>query len=64
LIDYIEGRRQDWPFSRPPLDYLFADGFSWPGRKKRGLFQFSLAILFPLLLMIVYLLSRLVLWSG
>jgi len=69
LIDYIEGRREDWPFPHPPIDYLFADGFSWPGKKGSGLFQFypvllSLAILFPLLLMIVYLLNRLVLWSG
>jgi len=69
LIDYVEGRRGDWPFERPPIDYLFAEGFSWPGKKRGGMFQFypillSLAILFPLLLMIVYLLNRLVLWPG
>ncbi|RLE35727.1 hypothetical protein DRJ24_01915 [Candidatus Acetothermia bacterium] len=69
LIDYVEGRREDWPFPRPPIDYLFAEGFPWPGKKRGGLFQFypvllSLAILFPLLLTAVYLLNRLVLWSG
>jgi len=69
LIDYIEGRREDWPFPHPPIDYLFADGFFWPGKRRSGIFQFypvllSLGILFPILLMFVYLLNRLVLWPG
>jgi len=69
LIDYIEGKREDWPFPRPAIDYLFADGFYWPGKGKGGLFQFypvilSLAILFPILIMVVYLLNRLVLLPG
>jgi hypothetical protein len=63
LIDYVEGKRRDWPFARSPSDYLFAEGFGWPGRRTRGLFQFypvvlSLTILFPLLFVIVYLINR------
>ncbi len=63
VIEYIKGRRKDWPYERPPIDYLFAEGFSWPARPRGGLFTFfplvlSLVILYPFLVALVYLLER------
>jgi len=66
LIRYLgaEGEeRGKWPFERGPADYLLAEGFSWPGRRRGGLFQFfpiafSLCVLFPLLLIAVYFINR------
>ena len=68
LIRYLEsGQKPDhaWALKRAPSDYLLAEGFAWPGRRRGGLFQFypvilSLCILFPLLLIIVYLANRVV----
>jgi RsiW-degrading membrane proteinase PrsW (M82 family) len=53
-----------WPYERPMLDYLLADGFAWPGKRGGGLFQFypvifSLCVLFPLLLIGTYFANRL-----
>jgi len=58
-----------WPYPRPPIDYLFADGFSWPGRPRSGMFQIfplalSLLILYPLLVAAVYVVERAVLWGA
>jgi len=65
LISYVEGRIDSWPLRRNPIDLLFAEGFSWPGKPGGGLFQFyplilSLTILFPFLVACVYLLHRVV----
>lgn len=67
LIAYIDGARAEWPFRRSAVSYLFAEGFDWPGKRRGGLFQFyplllSLLILFPLLVMAVYLLNRVIVW--
>jgi hypothetical protein len=58
-----------WPFERPPVDYLLAEGFAWPARPSAGLFQFypvilSLCILFPLLLILIYFVNRLVMLGA
>ncbi len=68
LIRYI-GEEEDepiWRFDRTPAEYLLADGFDWPERRRGGLFQFypvilSLSVLFPLLLIAVYFANRAVL---
>jgi len=68
LIRRLEADPPDegsWPFERPALDYLLAEGFPWPGRPRGGLFQFypvilSLCVLFPLLLISFYVATRLV----
>jgi len=66
LIERVEGRRTEWPYARSAVELLFAEGFDWPGARRRGFFQFypivlSLAVLFPLLVSGVYLLHRAVL---
>ncbi|MGB2982475.1 MAG: PrsW family glutamic-type intramembrane protease [Candidatus Bipolaricaulia bacterium] len=63
LIRRIESEEGEWTFDREPIEYLFADGFGWPGRRRGGLFQFypvvlSLCVLFPLLLIAVYFVNR------
>jgi len=63
LIRLAEGERVDWRHERSPVELLFAEGFDWPGTRRRGFFQFypialSLAVLFPLLVSGVYLLQR------
>jgi len=63
LVRRVEGADERWRFEHRPLEYLFADGFDWPGSRGGGLFQFypivlSLAVLFPLLLIGVYFLNR------
>lgn len=68
VIRLLEGQDSSpypWPFQRPAVDYLLAEGFAWPGRLKEGFFQFypvvlSLCILFPLLLILIYFVNRLV----
>ncbi len=62
VIELIAGERTIWPYSRSPVDYLFADGFAWPGKPHGGMFQlfpvvFSLLILYPLLFGVVYLIN-------
>lgn len=65
ILMISENGEQGWDHPWPPIRYLFADGFAWPGKRKRELFQvfplaLSLVILYPLLVMIVYLVNRVV----
>jgi RsiW-degrading membrane proteinase PrsW (M82 family) len=58
---------EEWAYPRPPVDYLFAEGFSWPGKPKGGMFQvfpltLALLILYPLLVVMIYLIHRTILW--
>ncbi|HDL86522.1 MAG TPA: PrsW family intramembrane metalloprotease [Candidatus Acetothermia bacterium] len=66
-IAYVMGETDNWQYPHPPVDYLFADGFSWPGVPKRGMYELfpltlSLVILYPLLVVAVYLLERATVW--
>ncbi len=63
VIDLITGERTDWPYAHSPIDYLFADGFSWPGKPRARMFQLfplilSLVILYPLLFAVIYLINQ------
>ncbi len=62
LIELVEGRTSEWRHPRPPIEYLFADGFHWPGKPRGRMFELfplilSLAVLYPLLFGIVYLIN-------
>lgn len=66
-IAYIKGEKHDWRYQHAPAEYLFADGFSWPGSPKGGMYELfpltlSLVILYPLLVATVYMLERAALW--
>jgi RsiW-degrading membrane proteinase PrsW (M82 family) len=69
LIGQIRGKEPSgWAFPRPPIDYLFTEGFSWPQEGKGGMFQvfpivLSLVILYPVLFGCVYLMHRWVTWG-
>lgn len=68
LIRRVRTGDGPWPYPRPALDYLFAEGFSWPGRPKSGMFQvfplaLSLSILYPFLVAAVYAIERGILWG-
>jgi hypothetical protein len=63
LQEVVEGRRSAWPYPHPPEDYLFAEGFAWPGHPRGGWLEIypvalSLGILFPIFLVGVYFLQR------
>lgn len=69
LIEYIRDKRSDWPYTRPQIDYLFAEGFYWPAKPRGGLFAFfplvlSLIILYPVLVASIYLLERIAVAIG
>ena len=62
----VDGAPVAWSHQVSPVDLLFAEGFDWPGRRRSMIFQFypiilSLVILFPVLVVGVYFLNRLVL---
>ncbi len=62
LIEFIEGRTDIWLHPRAPIEYLFADGFYWPGRPRRGMFELlpltlSFVILYPLFFGVIYLIN-------
>jgi hypothetical protein len=62
-----QGEKEGWPYVRPPTDYLFAEGFSWPTKDQGGMFQIfplalSLFILYPVLVSVVYFVHRFVMW--
>ena len=62
----VAGEPVVWTHHASPVEILFAEGFDWPGRRRSVVFQFypiilSLAILFPVLVVGVYFLNRLVL---
>ena len=66
-IAYVRGETHDWQYPRPPADYLFAEGFFWPGKPQGGMYELfplmlSLVILYPLLVSVVYLLERAAVW--
>ena len=67
IIAYVEGTTHDWQYPHQPADYLFAEGFFWPGKPRRGMYELfplvlSLVILYPLLVAAVYLLERATVW--
>ncbi len=67
LIERLKGEEVEWNYPRSPADYLFAEGFSWPGKPKSGMFQafpvtLSLFILYPFLVAMIYLVQRTLLW--
>lgn len=67
LVRLITKGTGEWPYPRSPVDYLFAEGFSWPAESKGGMFQafplaLSLLILYPFLVVAVYLVNRLLVW--
>ena len=62
LIEFVEGRTSVWLHPRAPIEYLFADGFYWPGRPQGRMFELfplilSLLILYPLFFGIIYLIN-------
>jgi len=64
LVALIDGERSPWEFGISPVEVLFAEGFSWPGKMNRSTLSFypvtlSLIILFPVLVSGIYLLHRL-----
>ena len=61
----VAGEPVAWTHRASPVELLFAEGFDWPGRRRPMIFQFypiilSLTILFPVLVVGVYFLNRLV----
>jgi len=67
VIRWIAEGEGEWRYPRSPVDYLFAEGFSWPAHSKKGMFQtfplaLSLFILYPFLVVSVYLINRLLVW--
>ncbi|MFC2078733.1 PrsW family glutamic-type intramembrane protease [Candidatus Bipolaricaulota bacterium] len=63
LRQFMGAKRSSWDFRISPVEALFAEGFSWPGRAKRTLLAFyplilSLVVLFPVLVSCVYFLHR------
>ena len=66
-IAYVKGETHEWKYPHPPADYLFAEGFFWPGKPQGGMYELfpltlSLVILYPLLVSVVYLLERAAVW--
>ncbi|MCD6495339.1 PrsW family intramembrane metalloprotease [Candidatus Bipolaricaulota bacterium] len=66
-IAYVKGEVDDWQYPHTPAEYLFAEGFSWPGTPQGGMYELfpltlSLVILYPLLVATVYLLERAAVW--
>lgn len=60
----VEGGTDPWQHQQTPVEILFAEGYGWPGRPKRGFLQFfpltlSLIILFPVLVSGMYFVHRL-----
>lgn len=69
LRAFIRGRRSSWDLGISPVEALFAEGFSWPGKPKPSYLSFypvtlSLVVLFPVLVSCVYLLHRLLSIGG
>ena len=63
VIRLVNGEGSEWPYRKSPVDYLFTEGFAWPGKARGGMFQIypvllSLLILYPLLVATVYVASR------
>jgi len=63
LRDLVRTNSTSWEFDISPVDALFAEGFSWPGKQKRLFLAFypvtlSLVVLFPVLLTCVYFMHR------
>lgn len=66
-IAHVKGETNDWQYPHTPAEYLFAEGFFWPGKPQQGMYELfpltlSLVILYPLLVSVVYLLERAVVW--
>ena len=63
LRELVQEKRSSWEFRISPVEALFAEGFSWPGKAKRSLLAFypltlSLIVLFPVLVSCVYFMHR------
>lgn len=66
LRELVQEKRSSWEFRISPVEALFAEGFSWPGKAKRSLLAFypltlSLIVLFPVLVSCVYFMHRMLL---
>lgn len=64
LREIIRSKQSSWEFKISPVDVLFTEGFTWPGKVKRTLLAFypltlSLIVLFPVLVSCVYFMHRL-----
>jgi len=69
LRTLIQGRPASWEFGISPVEALFAEGFSWPGKLKPNYLSFypvllSLVVLFPVLVSCIYLLHKLLSIGG
>jgi len=63
LRELIRAKRSSWGFRISPVEALFAEGFSWPGKTKRSYLAFypltlSLVVLFPVLVSCVYFMQK------
>lgn len=64
IRDFIKGGRLVWDYEISPAKILFAEGFSWPRKAKPSYLAFypvtfSLVVLFPVLVICVYFMHRL-----
>ena len=69
LHELIQGRRTTWDLGISPVETLFAEGYSWPGKVKPSYLSFypvtlSLIVLFPVLVSCVYFMHRLISIGG
>ena len=69
LLKLIGGKNVSWEFGISPVEVLFAEGFSWPGKTKRSYLAFypltlSLVVLFPVLVSCVYFMHRVLSMGG
>ena len=64
LRGLIDGDVSTWEYAITPVEALFAEGFAWPGKAKPSYLSFypvtlSLVVLFPVLVICVYFMHRL-----
>ncbi|MCK5827505.1 PrsW family intramembrane metalloprotease [Candidatus Bipolaricaulota bacterium] len=64
IREYIDGGRSVWNYKLSPVGTLFAEGFSWPRKTKPSYLAFypvtlSLIVLFPVLVICIYFMHRL-----
>jgi RsiW-degrading membrane proteinase PrsW (M82 family) len=69
IRELIQEKRSSWEFRISPVEALFAEGFSWPGKTKRSFLAFypltlSLIVLFPVLVSCVYFMHRVLSIGG
>ena len=64
LSAFMEGRSATWEYAITPVETLFAEGFAWPGKARPSYLSFypvtlSLVVLFPVFVICVYFMHRL-----